>query len=148
MWKQVRVLWQFILCFPEGVKKTISLPQSLLVGPGSSASRSLSVGKAPVWAMPTPPSLHGSIQGQAGRGCEEPGLQGGVPAYSRGLELHDLKGPFQPKLFYHSMIPLKCTLQDKFGDCSYRENRAGLGILYSIYYSWVQQLVLEEMKEK
>jgi len=29
---------------------------------------------------------------------------GGVPAYSRGLELGDLKGPFQPKPFYDSMV--------------------------------------------
>jgi len=29
------------------------------------------------------------IQGQAGWGCEQPGLVG-VPAYSRGLELDDL----------------------------------------------------------
>lgn len=28
---------------------------------------------------------------------------GGVPAYTRGLELDDLKGPFQPKPFYNSM---------------------------------------------
>ena len=34
--------------------------------------------------------LPGSIQGQAGQGCEQPGLVGGVPAYSRGLELDDL----------------------------------------------------------
>jgi len=26
-----------------------------------------------------------SIQGQAGWGCEQPGLEGGVPAYSRGV---------------------------------------------------------------
>ena len=37
-------------------------------------------------------------------GCEQPGLEGGVPSHSRGLELHDLKGPFQPKPFYDSMI--------------------------------------------
>ena len=47
--------------------------------------------------------LPGSIQGQAGWGFEQPGLVGGVPAYSRGLELDDLKGPFQPKLFYDSV---------------------------------------------
>jgi len=46
----------------------------------------------------------GSIQGYAGWGCEQPGLEGDVPAYSRGLELGDLKGLFQPKLFYDSMI--------------------------------------------
>ena len=46
--------------------------------------------------------LLGGIQGQAGWGCEQPGLEGGVSAYSRGLELVDLKGPFQPKPFYDS----------------------------------------------
>jgi len=34
--------------------------------------------------------------------CEKPGLAGGVQAYSSGLELHDLKGPLQPKPFYDS----------------------------------------------
>jgi len=29
---------------------------------------------------------------------------GGVPAYSRGLEVGGLKGHFQPKTFYDSMI--------------------------------------------
>ena len=49
--------------------------------------------------------LPGSVQGQAGGGCEQPGLERGVPAYSRGLERDDgLKGPFQPKPFYD---PLK-----------------------------------------
>ena len=28
-----------------------------------------------------------SIQGQAGWSCEQPGLEGGVPTYSRGLKL-------------------------------------------------------------
>ena len=50
--------------------------------------------------------LPGSIQGRAGWGCEQPGLEGGVPAYSRGLELGDLKDPFQPKPFYDSMCSL------------------------------------------
>ena len=31
-------------------------------------------------------SLPGSIQGQAGWGREQPGLVGGVPAYSHGVE--------------------------------------------------------------
>ena len=48
--------------------------------------------------------LPGSVQGQAGWGCEQPGLEGGVPAYSRELELNDLKGPFKPKPFYASKI--------------------------------------------
>ena len=45
-----------------------------------------------------------SLEGQAGWGCEQPGLEGGVPAYSGGLELGDLKSPFQPKLFYDSIL--------------------------------------------
>jgi len=35
---------------------------------------------------------------------EQPGLVGDVPANSRGLELEDLTGPFQPKPFQDSMI--------------------------------------------
>jgi len=41
----------------------------------------------------------GGVPGQAGWGCEQPGLEGGVPAYSRGLELDGLNGPFQHKPF-------------------------------------------------
>ena len=48
--------------------------------------------------------LSESFQGQAGWGFEQPGLVGGAPAYSRGLELDGLKGPFQPKPFYDSVI--------------------------------------------
>jgi len=48
--------------------------------------------------------LPGGIQGQAGWGFEQPGLVGGVPACSRELELGDLKGSFQPKLFHDCMI--------------------------------------------
>ena len=33
-----------------------------------------------------------------------PGLVVGDPAHSRGLELHDHCGPFQPRPFYDSMI--------------------------------------------
>ena len=36
-------------------------------------------------------------------GFENPGLEGGVPAYSEGLELDDLKSPFQSKPFCDSM---------------------------------------------
>ena len=43
-----------------------------------------------------------AIQGQAGWGCEQPGLEGGVPAYSRGVGTHSLKCPFQPQPFYDS----------------------------------------------
>ena len=48
--------------------------------------------------------LHGSIQGQAGWGFEQPDLEGGIPAYSRVLELGDLKGSFQPKPFHDSIL--------------------------------------------
>ena len=48
--------------------------------------------------------LPGSIQGQAGWGFEQPGIEGGVPACSRVLELYELKGPFQPNPFYDTMI--------------------------------------------
>ena len=41
---------------------------------------------------------------QGGWGCGQPGLEGGIPVYRRGLEVHDLKGPFQPKPFCDSMI--------------------------------------------
>jgi len=50
-----------------------------------------------------------STQGQAEWGFEQPGLEGGVPAYSRGLKRDDvLKGPFQSKPFYDSLTGLKC----------------------------------------
>ena len=34
--------------------------------------------------------------------------RGSSPCYSRGLELHNLKGPFQPKPSCESMIPYYC----------------------------------------
>ena len=45
------------------------------------------------------------IQGQAGCGSGQPGLVVGDPAHSRGLELDEHCGPFQPRPFYESMIP-------------------------------------------
>jgi len=48
--------------------------------------------------------LPASTQGQAGWGFEQPGLVGGDPAQERGLELGDLKGPFQPEPFYDSVM--------------------------------------------
>jgi len=50
--------------------------------------------------------LPGSIPGQAGWGSEQSGLKGGGSAYSRGLELHDLKVLSNPN---HSMILLFTT---------------------------------------
>ena len=43
------------------------------------------------------------IQGQAGCGSGQPGLLVGDPAHSRGLELNEHCGPFQPRPFYESM---------------------------------------------
>jgi len=51
--------------------------------------------------------LPGGVQGQAGWGCEQPGQEGGVPAYSR--ELRELKGHFQPKSLCDYMI--SCSKQ-------------------------------------
>ena len=48
--------------------------------------------------------LPGSTQGQAGWCFEQSGLEGGVPAYRKGLELDVLKCPFQPRPFSDSMI--------------------------------------------
>ena len=49
------------------------------------------------------PSLK-AFQARLDGAVPAPGLQGGVPAYSRGLELDDPKCPFQPKPFYDSVI--------------------------------------------
>jgi len=48
--------------------------------------------------------IPGGIQGQAGCGSGQPGLLVGDPAHSRGLELNDHCGPFQPRPFYDSII--------------------------------------------
>ena len=48
--------------------------------------------------------IPGGIQGQAGCGPGQPDLVVGGPARSRGLELHDHCGPFQPRSFCDSMI--------------------------------------------
>jgi len=45
------------------------------------------------------------IQGQAGCGSGQPGLVVGDPAHSRGLELDNHCGPFQPRPFYDCMNP-------------------------------------------
>ena len=47
--------------------------------------------------------IPGGIQGQAGCGSGQPGLLVGDPAHSRGLELHEHCGPFQPRPFYDSV---------------------------------------------
>ena len=63
-----------------------------------------------------------------GWGCEQRGLEGGVPAYSRVLELDDLKGPFQPKPFYDSMIPVwrrKCEDTVSPSDMKYGKVKLG-----------------------
>ena len=52
------------------------------------------------------PSEEASTEGQIGWDFEQPGLEGGVSACSRGLELDHRKGPFQSEPFYDSMIHL------------------------------------------
>ena len=44
------------------------------------------------------------MQIQAGCGSGQPGLVVGNPAHSRGLELDEHCGPFQPRPFYDSMF--------------------------------------------
>ena len=50
----------------------------------------------------------GGVQGQAGWGPGQPGLvfdmEVGGPTCSRGLEIHDPQGPFQPRPFCDSVI--------------------------------------------
>jgi len=58
-----------------------------------------------LWTGNASPSGIQGIQGQAGWGFEQSGLMGGVPAYSRGVELNGIKSPFQPKSFYDSKVP-------------------------------------------
>ena len=49
-------------------------------------------------------------------------LEEGIPAYSRGLELHELRGPFQPKLFYDSTTHIICkNILLSRNTCSTRE---------------------------
>ncbi|XP_015723815.1 peptidyl-prolyl cis-trans isomerase FKBP7 [Coturnix japonica] len=42
---------------------------------------------------------------------KQPGLRGGIPAYSNGLELDHLKGPLQPKPFYKPITESNTTQQ-------------------------------------
>ena len=57
--------------------------------------------KLPREDVDAPPQRH--LRASRGWGFEQPGLVGGVPAYSKGLELVVLRVPFQPKPFYDSM---------------------------------------------
>ena len=52
--------------------------------------------------------MPGGIQGWAGCGSGQPGLVAGDLARSRGLELDDHCGPFQPREFCDSMASLSC----------------------------------------
>lgn len=70
-----------------------------------------------LWSQKSPKILQCSVYVyvyiQAVWGCEQPGVEGFVPAYSRGFELRDLHDPFQPKPLYDSVNsrdkPLKST---------------------------------------
>lgn len=64
----------------------------------------------------------GSTPGRAGSGLEQPGLETGVPAYSRGLQLGDLNGPSQPALFCDSMM---LTFVQSQAAQSLQQGRAG-----------------------
>uniref|UniRef100_A0A8C3LJ42 threonine--tRNA ligase n=1 Tax=Chrysolophus pictus TaxID=9089 RepID=A0A8C3LJ42_CHRPC len=57
--------------------------------------------------------IPGGIQGQAGCGSGQPDLMVGNPAHSKGLELGDPCGPFQPRPFYDSQIDIK--IKDALG---------------------------------
>ena len=59
--------------------------------------------------------IPGGIQGQAGCGSGQPGLVVGDPAHSRGLELDEHCGPFQPRLFYMSIF---IGASEEFCSCS------------------------------
>ena len=58
----------------------------------------------PAWQGRCSCPISGGIQGQAGCGSGQPGLLVGGPACSRGLELDEHCGPFQPRPFYDSMM--------------------------------------------
>jgi len=62
----------------------------------------------------------GGTQGQVGWGCEQPGLEGGVFAYSRALELDDLKDPFQHKPFYDFKTDLLLSTLNMFISPNFR----------------------------
>ena len=66
--------------------------------------------------------LPGGIQGQAGCGSGQPGLLVGDPAHSRGLELDEHCGPFQPRPFCDSM---KCSLEELQIALEVRQQSAG-----------------------
>ena len=73
---------------------------------------------------------------QAGWGCEQPGLEGGVSAYSRGLELDDLKDPSQPKPFYD------CGSKDNdlvvgLGDDNFVFNSSCFHVYYQGYWEYL-----------
>jgi len=74
-------------------------------------------------------ALPGSVQGQAGWDSEQSGLVGGVPTYSRGSELDDLKGPLPLKPFYDSMKTKGWDLH--FGHNSMQCYRFGAELLES-----------------
>jgi len=61
----------------------------------------------------------GGVQGQAAWGCEQPGVEEVSLPIAGQLELDDLKGSFQPKPFYGSMI---CSFGNHYcGACATTE---------------------------
>ena len=55
------------------------------------------------------------IQGQAGCGSGQRGLLVGDPAHSRGLELNEHCGPFQPRPFYDHFLTIPPVLLTSVG---------------------------------
>ena len=55
--------------------------------------------------------IPGTIQGQVGRGSEQPDLVEDVPAHGRGLDEMNFKRPSQPKLFFDCIL---CSLLFQF----------------------------------
>ena len=89
--------------------------------------------------------IPGGIQGQAGCGSGQPGLLVGDPAHSRGLELHEHCGPFQPRPFYDSMMAKLIVKGSTRMDAIKKLRRAvsetiidgvptNLGFIYAILY--------------
>ena len=81
-----KIFWHFVQSKLKYFSKQDSI-NSL----GRKASQQSSVcQEAPNTQPGHPLSLCGSVQGQAGRGFEQPHLVEGIPAHGRGAELDDL----------------------------------------------------------
>ena len=91
------------------------------------------------------------IQGQAGRGSGQPGLVVGDPAHSRGLELDDHCGPFQPRPFcdlashLSSMkisSEIRTTMDPITQQSAFHADRRGSGVVGTVQHPvcWAQSM--------